>query len=99
MNISPIIGPLNKVQAPNVAQQQIPAENAGFGQWLQRSLSEVNALQNQSDTAAQKLISGESKDIHGTMIKMQKASIAVELVMQVRNKVVAAYEEIKRMQF
>jgi flagellar hook-basal body complex protein FliE len=74
-------------------------ENEGFGQWLSKSLSEVDRLQHQSDTAAQKLISGESKDIHGTMIAMQKAGIALDLVVEIRNKVIAAYEEVKRMQF
>ena len=70
-----------------------------FGKWLQQSLNEVNGLQKSADDSAQRLISGENKDVHGTMIAMQKASISFNLVMEVRNKVIAAYEEIKRMQF
>ena len=70
-----------------------------FGQWLQQSLSEVNDLQQQADASAQRLIAGENKDIHGTMIAMQEASISFNLVMQIRNKVISAYDEIKRMQF
>lgn len=75
------------------------ATEGSFGQWLEKSLSEANALQQEADLAAQRLVTGESKDIHGTMITMQKASVAIDLVMEVRNKVISAYEEIKRMQF
>jgi|AMWB02.1.fsa_nt_gi flagellar hook-basal body complex protein FliE len=69
-----------------------------FAQWLRNSLGQVNAMQQHADESAQKLIKGESEDIHGTMIEMEKASVAFNLVMQVRNKIVSAYEEIQRMQ-
>lgn len=71
----------------------------GFGEWLEQSLGEVNQLQKDSAEASQKLLTGESKDIHSAMIAMQKSSIAMELTMEVRNKIIAAYDEIKRMQF
>ena len=44
------------------------------------------------------LASGKQKDIHETMIEMEKADVAFQLLMQVRNKVIAAYETIMRMQ-
>ena len=100
--------PLNIKPIENIAFQTQPlkkseADEANtakpFGQWLQKSLSRVNAMQQSADTAAQQLVTGENKDIHGTMIAMQKANITFELVMEVRNKVISAYEEIKRMQF
>jgi len=72
---------------------------ATFGQWLEQSLGEVNQLQQASNNAMQKLVAGETQDIHGTMIAMQKSSIAMELTVEVRNKIISAYEEIKRMQF
>lgn len=74
-------------------------DGATFGEWLNRSIATVNRMQEDADTAAQKLITGENKDIHGTMITMQKASIAMELMGEVRNKIISAYDEIKRMQF
>lgn len=85
--------PLSSVKSP------LPTDQASFGDWLKASLSEVNQLRRDADAATQKLIVGESKDIHGTMIAMQKAGIAMDLVVEVRNKVLAAYEEVKRMQF
>ena len=96
---SPTITPL--VPRPSekpVDQTQKPAEGT-FGEWLKSSLAEVNQLQQEADTSAQQLVAGKSKDIHGTMIAMQKSTIAFQLAMEVRNKVVSAYEEIKRMQF
>ena len=69
-----------------------------FGEMLKSHLTEVNHLQTSADTAARKLASGQDKDIHNTMIAMEKASVAFQLTMQVRNKVLEAYQEIMRMQ-
>ena len=81
------------------AAQEKNDSKATFGQWLEQSLGEVNQLQQASNDAMQKLVAGETQDIHGTMIAMQKSSIAMELTVEVRNKIISAYEEIKRMQF
>jgi flagellar hook-basal body complex protein FliE len=70
-----------------------------FGQFLNQSIQEVNKLQKEADLAARSLVTGENKDIHGTMIAMQKSGVAMELMIEVRNKVISAYDEIKRMQF
>jgi flagellar hook-basal body complex protein FliE len=72
---------------------------ASFGQWLQKSIEDVNKLQQDADSAAAKLVTGETKDIHGTMIAMQKANISMSLMLEMRNKIISAYDEIKRMQF
>lgn len=72
-------------------------DNKTFSKWLEDSMGQVNTMQQQADIAAQNLISGESSDVHGTMIAMEKSSIAFNLVMQVRNKIINAYEEIQRM--
>lgn len=93
------IGPPPRLNTAKTAESQDGPEKGAFGRWLNQSLGEVVSLQQNADSASQKFISGESKDIHGTMIAMQKASIAFNLVVEVRNKVIAAYEEVKRMQF
>jgi flagellar hook-basal body complex protein FliE len=81
------------------AERSIPSDQESFGQWLNKSIETVNKIQQEGDSAAEKLLTGENTDIHGTMIAMQKASISMNLMMEVRNKVINAYEEIKRMQF
>ena len=70
---------------------------APFGEFLKKSLNEVNKLQKDADQAAEKLASGKEKDIHNTMIALKKAEVAFELVVQVQNKLMTAYDELKRM--
>jgi flagellar hook-basal body complex protein FliE len=91
--ISPSAGSIRRTD------QSAASEQASFGKWLQKSMEDVNKLQEAAESAAAKLVTGESKDIHGTMIAMQKANISMSLMLEVRNKVIGAYEEIKRMQF
>ncbi len=73
--------------------------DTSFSQWLNHSIQQVNSMQQKADAAARDLVTGQNKDIHGTMITMQKADIAMSLMMEVRNKIISAYDEIKRMQF
>jgi flagellar hook-basal body complex protein FliE len=75
------------------------AEGASFGEWLDRSLQSVNKLQAAASESSLKLVSGAEMDIHGTMIAMQKASVGMSLLLEVRNKLISAYDEVKRMQF
>jgi flagellar hook-basal body complex protein FliE len=98
LNVAPI-GTINNSLEVKAPPKQDKTDEGSFGQWLARSLAEVSQLQGASDAASQKLITGQSTDIHGTMIAMQKSGIALDLVMEVRNKVIAAYDEVKRMQF
>ncbi|WP_373866383.1 flagellar hook-basal body complex protein FliE [Sporosarcina luteola] len=68
-----------------------------FGAYLKDAIQEVNVKQIESDKMTQKLILGENVDLHNVMITAQKASIALNATMEVRNKVVEAYQEIIRM--
>lgn len=69
-----------------------------FGEFLSTSMNEVNNLQHEANTAVQKLVTGESKNIHETMLSVEKAEIAFKAMNQVRQKVIDAYREIMRMQ-
>jgi flagellar hook-basal body complex protein FliE len=97
-----IIGPLNpNLQVPEV---RIPQKQGGdktgpgFGEILKDAISTANELQKQSDQEIEKLMTGESQDLHTTVIAMQKADLSFQMMMQVRNKIVQAYQEIMRMQ-
>lgn len=74
-------------------------EEGGFGATLKSAINHVNDLQNSSDQQVSQLVQGERSDIHNVMIAVQKADIAFDLMMQVRNKIVSAYQEVSRMQF
>jgi len=69
-----------------------------FGDLLARSLDDVNQLKVEADEAVENLVAGKQKDIHATMIALEKADVAFQLLMQVRNKIISAYETIMRMQ-
>ena len=68
-----------------------------FGEMLKEAIEDVNKLQIGSETEVQKFISGESKDIHTAMIALQRADTSFQMLMQVRNKIISAYQEVMRM--
>jgi flagellar hook-basal body complex protein FliE len=72
--------------------------DGSFADALKESIRQVNDAQLQADQAINDLTTGKQQDLHQTMIAIEKASLSFELMMQVRNKIVAAYEEISRMQ-
>lgn len=69
-----------------------------FKKALNQSIEELNRLSNEADQKVNEMVMGEI-DIHEAMIAMEKAGISLKLMIQVRNKIIAAYEEIMRMQF
>ncbi len=70
----------------------------GFGGMLKQAIAQVNRDKLEADQAIEGLASGQRTDIHNTMITMEKASVSFQMLMQVRNKVINAYETIMRMQ-
>ncbi|NLZ38509.1 MAG: flagellar hook-basal body complex protein FliE [Firmicutes bacterium] len=75
-----------------------PAAAGHFGNLLKKALNHVNELQLKAEAAAIDLALGEVEDVHQAMIAMEQAKLAMELTVQVRNKIVDAYQEIMRMQ-
>ena len=94
--ISLIHSPL--IQNLSVNKQESKNNISGFGDLFKQALNEVNNLQNQSDELTTKLVTGEVQDISEVMIASQKANLSLQLTIQVRNKVVEAYQEVMRMQ-
>ncbi len=64
---------------------------------LKDSIQEVTRLQGAADKAIEELATGEAKSIHETMIALEKAEISFKLMLQVRNKILEAYNEVMRM--
>ena len=89
----PIVPP---VAAPPEAVA--PSEPGVFQQMFQSSVAEVNSYQQNAAQATDRLLSGESEDLHKVALDTQKAELSFEMFVQVRNKVVSAYQEIMRMQ-
>jgi flagellar hook-basal body complex protein FliE len=74
------------------------SHGGNFADVLRNSLDQVNTYQAQADTAIKELVAGKSKNIHETMLAIERADASLKLMMQVRNKVLDAYREIMRMQ-
>ena len=90
---------VGKLQRPGPQSPAAPASPAqGFGPMLEEALGDVNQQHLDADRAVADLVSGKSQDVHNVMIATQKADVGFQLLMQVRNKVVSAYETIMRMQ-
>ena len=69
-----------------------------FGDIIADALNEVNGLQVNADKLTQQYLAGETTDIAGVLIATEQANLALQLTVQVRNKIVEAYQEISRMQ-
>jgi len=73
--------------------------NGGFGTALKESLERINALQGESAAKARAFQSGDpGVELHEVMVAGQKASVAFELGVQVRNRLMTAYKDIMNMQ-
>ncbi len=73
-------------------------KEGSFGEMMKGAVRDVNKLQMEAGASINQLIAGESKNLHGTMIAMEKAGISFRLMLEVRNKVIEAYHEVMRMQ-
>tara|TARA_B100000959_G_scaffold278875_1_gene338057 strand:+ start:289 stop:612 length:324 start_codon:yes stop_codon:yes gene_type:complete len=92
--LNPGLGSSNREE--NVTSVKQKGEKS-FGESLVESLENVNDLQLKADKTVEELATGKTQSIHETMLALSKADIAFRLTMQVRNKVVEAYQEIMRM--
>lgn len=70
----------------------------GFADWLTQQLSETNAQIVKADDGVRRLALGEADNLHQVMINLEKAKLSFELVVQVRNKILDAYQDLMRMQ-
>lgn len=83
----------------SAAQGTLPGEAAPFGDLLKSAIGGADALEQQASRAVTGMLNGSGVDIHDAMIATQKADMAFELTLAVRNKAVAAYQQVMGMQF
>jgi flagellar hook-basal body complex protein FliE len=74
-------------------------EEGGFLDVLHSAMDDMQQLQGQAGTKVAEVLEGNGGDVHSALIAVEKADLSFQLMMQVRNKIVSAYEEISRMQF
>ena len=76
----------------------VKSSGDGFGSVIKEAVESLDASQKEADAEVAKAVTGESPDIHKTIIALQTADLKFQLGLQVRNKLVGAYDEIMRMQ-
>ncbi len=73
-----------------------PSGSPSFSSVLGQAFQQVNQLQNSAASSAESFALGRSNDVHSTVIAAQKATIALELATQIRNKVLDAYQDVMK---
>ena len=71
----------------------------GFADTLRGAMDEMGQLQAGAETKVAGVLEGNGADVHSALIAVEKADLSFQLMMQVRNKIVAAYQQISQMQF
>ena len=96
-----LIGGAGGLQGPGVESPRgvrpIDPAQPGFKQVLQEQIDQVNQLQQDAKEAIEDLAAGRRDDLESVMIATQKADTAFKMLLQVRNKVMDAYEEVKQL--
>jgi flagellar hook-basal body complex protein FliE len=75
----------------------VPAVSA-FGQWFAQQLGQVNGQLQGAEHGLQALASGQSQNLHQVMISLEEARLSFQMLVQVRNRVLEAYQDVMRMQ-
>jgi flagellar hook-basal body complex protein FliE len=83
----PSIGEVRPAEAPS----------RNFGTMLADAIKQVNETQSEATRLSNAFVKGESQDLVGTMVALQKSTVAFQAVAQVRNKLVSAYQDIMNM--
>lgn len=91
------ISQLTPIRTPSV-NKPTPAEvSQEFSSFLSDAMNKVNQAQVESSNLADKFAAGEITDLHQLTVAGQKASVMLQMTMQVRNKMIESYQEIMRM--
>ena len=95
--MNPIQSVSNPLALPAQAPASLPAAqgSASFKDYLLDSIREVNSMQQAADQAVEKLVTGGEVNPAEVLTAVQKADIAFRMMLQVRNKLVQAYEEVQ----
>jgi flagellar hook-basal body complex protein FliE len=94
--------PIGPIQPPSFAELAVPVSDrqqpGQFSAVLDKAISEVEQSRKMATEKADRLLSGQPEELHSVVLNVQRAQLEFELFLEVRNKVVQAYQEIMRMQ-
>ena len=97
--ISPVQGPGSPIALPDLPGTTPAAASGGdFRSFFQDAVERVDQFQKTATQSVDQLLSGESEEVHQTVLAAQRAELSLEFFLQVKNKAVQAYQEVMRMQ-
>lgn len=91
--------PTGPVKLPGISNTPsgAPVQPGGFGNVFEQMVSSVDTKQDQAQALTRDVLLGRNDNLHQSMIAMQEAGVAFQLMVEVRNKVVESYQELMRM--
>jgi len=92
-SINTVLPEIKPLKASDTGKSEV-----SFKEMLLDAINSVNDLQHESDAITEDFIAGRTDSIHDVMIAGTKASLALDFMIEIRNKIVEAYQEIMRMQ-
>jgi flagellar hook-basal body complex protein FliE len=96
---NPIAGIHQSPIGPGSIDSRAPNSTGGFTATLKETLDQISQLQSQADQKVAGLATAKGEDLASTMIAVEQANVAFDLMVEVRNKIVQAYQEISQMPF
>jgi flagellar hook-basal body complex protein FliE len=96
--LNKIDAPLPKLPGVHLGGAAAPAPADGFGRMLDGLVASVDAKQAEAKAITQKVLLGDSDQLHQSVIAMQEAGVSFSLMVEVRNKLIESYQELMRMQ-
>jgi flagellar hook-basal body complex protein FliE len=79
--------------------QHVTSGESDFMGTLRNAMDQVNQLQSEADGKVTQLLTGNGQDVHSAMIAVEKANLAFQMMVQVRNKIVQAYQQVSAIPF
>ncbi len=96
--MSSVVKSLNAISNIQTNSKDVQRSGSDFSSILDKTLGEVNSLQQKGDKAMSDLATGSVKDLHQAAIAIDKAELSMKLTLEVRNKAINAYKELARTQ-
>ena len=94
----PSIPSIGTIQPDRLAPTRAPAGGSSFSDVLTNAISEVESSRSDANRAVEQFLAGDGDDLHSTILASQRAELEFQMFLQMRNKVVSAYQEIMKMQ-
>ncbi len=93
------VPPVNPASLNQQQVSQITDSQPQFIDTLKQTLQQAQQIQTEADQKVSSLVTGQGGDVQSAMIAVEKANLSFDMVMEVRNKIVSAYQDVYNMQF